>query len=149
MLVKKEVFRKVGMLDENIYWLDDHDIWIRFAKAGMQIGVASYEKPLWVYRIREDSQVHATHDKKPGLLGRYRLIKKHKKEAIIRDSLLRTVFAERMWKLGIGMIKCRECQLLGMKALFEAQLISPNMAYVFSSLYRIFNRIVCLKKLKV
>ena len=134
MLVKKSCFEKHGSFDESITYVNDWDIWLQFAKAGLKAGLVPELKPLWVYRIRKDSVWHAASNRKVLLGDGYAVLQKHKKDAFNADLALKKVYGEKLWNIGKELFKHKKNRLFALKVLLESQICYLDFGKLFRSL---------------
>lgn len=79
-VLKKDIFQKVGLFSEDLRCVEDYEFFLRVALEGYKF--KSIKKPLWFYRIREESLSKNKEEMKKHLIKVYENIYKQAKSKI-------------------------------------------------------------------
>lgn len=151
MIVKKRCFDLVGLYDEKSY-VEDWDIWLRFAQHGFKLGQTKIEDPLWIYRVRERSRWNSSANEAKKLIGQYQVLKKHQKAAFVIDPSLKKVYAGSLWAIGKGLVCQVPHRWLGVCLMLKSLYYNFSIRRIGNLFFKIFHQgiagIISRKKLK-
>lgn len=135
MVARKECFDVVGLYDENCY-VEDWDIWIRFAQYRLKLGQVKTDEPLWIYRVREESRWNSSTNETNKFLGQYGVLEKYKKTAFSMDPSLRKVYAGSLWAIGKGLVSQNSYRFLGGRLMLKSQYYSFDIDKIVALLFK-------------
>ncbi|MBP7162212.1 MAG: glycosyltransferase family 2 protein [Candidatus Omnitrophica bacterium] len=151
MVVIRKCFELVGLYDEESY-VEDWDIWIRFAQHHLRLGQTKTEQPLWIYRIREGSRWNSSANEAKKLLGQYQVLKKHQKAAFVVDPSFKKVYAGSLGAIGKGLMCQNSYRLLGCRLMLKSLYYDFNIRRIGGLFSKMCNQIIAgiisRKKLK-
>lgn len=141
MLIKKQLFQKVGLFDESLATNEDLDLWIRLVRSKSKIGMVKEEIPLWVYFIHEDSLWHSPKAEYRRLCDYYSVLKKYIKEVSQINPSLKKIYAEKLWTVGKNILKLKHGDFFALKLLLESQMNEININRLANSIVKIISKI--------
>ena len=125
MVVRKECFDKCGLYDDQCY-LEDWDIWLRFAEHKLKLGLVPGRVPLWTYRVMDSGRWSNPQNESKRLLGQYAAVKKHKRAAFSITPAGKKIYARHLWDIGKRLLTISPKKLLGLGLLLKSQIYDPN-----------------------
>jgi glycosyltransferase involved in cell wall biosynthesis len=122
MLAKRTCFDGC-LFDPLVPGGEDYDIWLKLAEKGCVARLFSSQSPQFYYRIRKGSAMNGltASKRRRYLQSQYQVLCQHKAYAVRLAADLRKVYAEKVWRIGLELLRNNCYDYLGYLALLKSQ----------------------------